>query len=213
VFRSILWQATGNLRRATEIAAGAGTLVAYAFFVWGFIRVLNGELLGGIWIAAIGWFLQDAAAASVQQVRVEAALRGTNVGQILRPDPSAVTPDTPVAELIERYLLPANRRAMPVVEDGRLVGIVTLSDIRAVPPAERASTPVARVMGGRDGLSTVSPRSALAAALEALGRGDYEQVPVVDDGRLVGVLTRADVLRQFQLRSDLGVAESDQPAA
>ena len=71
VFRSIVWQATGSLVRATEIAAAAGTLVAYGFFVWGFIRVMNGELLAGIWIAAIGWFLQNAAAASVQQVRVE----------------------------------------------------------------------------------------------------------------------------------------------
>ena len=114
-----------------------------------------------------------------------------------------------VAELIEHHLLPHNRRAMPVVDDGRLVGIVTLSDIRQVPPEERAVTPVGRVMGGRDGLVTVAPRATLADALEALGRGDYEQVPVVDGGRLVGMLTRADVLRQFQLRSELGLASAD----
>jgi Zn-dependent protease len=212
VFRSIVWQATGNLRRATEIAAGAGTLVAYGFFIWGFIRVMNGELLNGIWIAAIGWFLQDAAAASVQQVRVEAALRGATVGRILRRDDSAVEPTMSVGDLIERYLLPANRRAMPVVEDGRLVGIVTLSDIRQVPVAERASTPVGAVMGGRDSLVTVSPRASLTDALEALGRGDFEQIPVVEDGRLMGMLTRADVLRQFQLRTELGLSSADAAA-
>jgi Zn-dependent protease/CBS domain-containing protein len=208
VFRSIVWQTTGSLRRATEIAAAAGTLVAYAFFVWGFIRVINGELLAGIWIAAIGWFLQDAAGASVQQVRVESALRGTTVGSILRPDATAVAPGTTVGELIEQHFLPANRRAMPVV-DGRLVGIVTLSDIRKVPPELRATTPVADVMGGSDGLVTVSPRATLAQALEALGRGDYEQIPVVEDGRLLGLLTRADVIRQFQLRTELGLGSGE----
>jgi Zn-dependent protease len=204
VFRSVIWQATGSLRRATEIAAAAGTLVAYGFFVWGFIRVVNNELLAGIWIAAIGWFLQDAASASVQQVRVESTLRGTTVADILRPDPATVQPGTTVSELIEQHLLPDNRRAMPVV-DGRLIGIVTLSDIRKLPPAERATTPVAAVMGGRDGVVTVTPRSTLADALEALGRGDFEQVPVVDDGRVLGLITRADVVRHFQLRAQLGL--------
>jgi Zn-dependent protease/CBS domain-containing protein len=212
VFRSIIWQTTGSLRRATEIAAAAGTLVAYAFFIWGFVRVINGELLAGIWIAAIGWFLQDAAAASVQQVRVESALRGTTVGQVLRPDPVGVPPTMSVAELIERYLLPTNRRAMPVVDADRLVGIVTLSDIRAVPSKARATTPVGQVMGGREALVSVGPQATLAAALEALGRGDYEQVPVVEGDRLIGMLTRADVLRQFQLRMELGLGSADAAA-
>jgi Zn-dependent protease len=209
VLRSIIWRATGSLRRATELAAAAGTIVAYGFLVWGFVLVLGGDLLRGIWTAAIGWFLQSASTASVQQVRLEEALRGTRVGEIVRRDPTSVRPDLSVADLIEDYFLPQNRRAMPVADNGRLVGIVTLGDIREVPPDRRAATPVGSVMGGRDGLVTVSPGSSLAAALEALGRGDYEQVPVVDNGSLVGMLTRADVLRQFMLREALGLASDD----
>ena len=209
VLRSIIWRATGSLRRATEVAAAVGTIVAYGFLVWGFFQVLDGQLLGGIWIAAIGWFLQSASAASVQQVRLEEALRGTRVAEIVRRDPNAVSPHTTVADLIEDYFLPQNRRAMPVVDNGRLAGIVTLGDIREVPPDQRATTQVGTVMGGRDGLVTVTQGSSLAAALEALGRGDYEQVPVVEDGRLVGMLTRADVLRQFMLREALGLASDE----
>ncbi len=209
VLRSIVWQATGSLRRATEIAGAAGTIVAYGFLVWGFVQVLNGELLGGIWIAAIGWFLQMASAASVQQVRLEEALRGTRVSDIVRPDPATVPPNLSVADLIEDYLLPQNRRAMPVAQDGRLLGIVTLGDIREVPLDRRATTPVGSVMGGREGVVTVAPGASLGAALEALGRGDYEQVPVVENGRLVGMLTRADLLRQFQLRETLGVSATN----
>ena len=213
VLRSIVWQATGSLRRATEIAGSIGVLVSYGFFVWGFLRVLNGDLLGGLWIAAIGWFLQSGATASIQQVRMDEALRGTRVGDIVRRDERAVSPDLDVARLIEEVLLPLNRRSMPVVVDGRVVGIVTLSDVKDVPVDQRAATRVGEVMGGRDGVSVVRPSDTLASALETLARHEYEQAPVVEDGRLVGVLGRADIMRQFQLREALDVAEMQPPRA
>ncbi len=203
VLRSILWQAQGSLRRATETAAAVGQLVAYLFVAWGFIRLLGNDLFGGLWIAAIGWFLYSAASASVEQVRLEQTLRGTRVKTMLRPEPVSVEPTETVSNLIDQYLLPLNRRAMPVTEDGRLVGVVTLGDVRGVPPERRATTRVGEVMGGRDEVATVEPDDSLAEALETLAEGDYEQLPVVDRGRLVGMLTRADVLRQFQLREAL----------
>jgi len=209
VLRALAWTATGSLRRGTEIAVAVGQLVAYGFMIWGFVWVLGGELFNGIWMAAIGWFLQGAGHASLQQVILEQRLRRIKVGDIMRPDPTAVLPDLAVADLIERYLLPSNRRAMPVAEDGRLAGIITLSDIRHVPPDERASTPVRAVMGGRSDLVTVKPSDSLTTALEALGRGDYEQLPVVDDGRLVGMLSRGDILRQIQLREELDLESSE----
>ncbi len=208
VLRAIAWNVTGSIRRGTEIAVAAGRFVAYGFMVWGFARVFAGDFLGGIWIMAIGWFLESAASTSLSQVKVEPLLAGARVGEFVAPDTSAVGPDTTVAELIDDHLLPRNRRAMPVVDDGRLVGMVTIGDIRHVPPEQRAATRVGTVMGGREGVVTVRPQDSLKTALAALGHGDYEQVPVVDDGRVVGVLTRADLLRQVQLREVLDLERS-----
>jgi len=213
VLRSIVWRATGSLRRATEVAGAVGIFVAYGFFIWGFLRVINNDFLGGIWIAAIGWFLHSAAGASVEQVKVEAALRGATVGEIVRRDSRAVPPDLDVARLIEEHLLPQNRRSMPVAEGGRVVGMVTLGDIKDVPPERRATTRVADIMGGRDGIHAVRPADTLADALGTLGRGDHEQAPVIEDGRLVGVVTRGDIVRQFQLREALRVDDEDQTLA
>jgi Zn-dependent protease len=209
VFRSIVWQATGSLRRATEVAGRAGQLVAYGFFFLAFLMIINGNWLGGIWIAAIGWFLHNAASASVEQVRVEQVLRRTRVGQMLRPDTRTVPPDVSVAELIDRHLLPLNRRAMPVADGDRVIGIVTLGDIREVPIERRSFTTVATVMGGggNGSLVSITPNDSLAVALERLSQGDYEQLPVLDDGRFVGMVTRGDVIRQFQLRETLGIKE------
>ena len=209
VLRAIIWQVTRDSRRSTELATAVGRLVAWGFLLWGFWRVLNGDVFGGIWIAAIGWFLQNAASASLEQAVAEQRLRRLRVGDVLRPDPTAVPPNISVAELVERYMLPGARRSVPVVDGDRLVGIVTLSDVRDVPPEDRATTLVRSIMGGRNGLATVTPDRPLRDAIDALGSGDYEQVPVVQDGRLVGLLTRADVVRQIQLREALQV----QPAA
>jgi Zn-dependent protease/CBS domain-containing protein len=203
VLRAIIWQATGNARRATELATAVGRLVAWGFMLWGFWRVLNDDVFGGIWIAAIGWFLLNAASASLEQAVAEQRLRRLRVGDIIRPDPTAVPPNIAVAELVERYMLPGARRSLPVVDGDRVVGIVTLSDVRNIAPEDRPTTLVGSIMGGRKGLATVAPNMPLRDAIEALGSGDYEQVPVVDDGRLVGLLTRADVVRQIQLREAL----------
>jgi Zn-dependent protease/CBS domain-containing protein len=205
VLRSIAWRMTNSLRRGTEIAAAAGQFVGIGLIAWGLATIfLQGNLFGGLWIAAIGWFLQNAASASLQHTIMETRLTDVRVGDIVRREVSAVTPDTTVAELVED-LLRRNRRAMPVVDGDRLAGIATIGDLSSVEVDARPRTRVGDVMGGADGVVTVDTTDAVSRALERLGEGDFEQLPVVEDGQLVGMLTRADVIRQLQLREALDI--------
>ena len=206
VLRSIVWTVTGDQRRATRIAVAVCQAVAWLLILFGFWRVLVGDLFGGLWTIAIGWFLQSAAGATLQQSTLETHLRGLRVRDVARPDATAATPATTVAELIDDYILPGSRRAVPIVDGGRVVGIVTLSDLREVPVEARARTAVATIMSKDPDLVTVSPETSLQEALERLGAGDYEQLPVVDRGSLLGLLTRADVLRVLHIRQVLDLA-------
>lgn len=208
VLRSIVWTATGDLRRATRIAAGVGQAVAWLLMLFGFWRVFAGDLFGGLWTIAIGWFLQGAAQASLEHTVVETRLGRLKVRDVGRPDPTAASPTTTVAELIEQYILPGSRRAVPIVDGERLVGIVTLSDIRHLPPDARAHTSAASIMSGSADLVTVSPETSLREAVDRLGVGEYEQLPVIEAGRLVGLLTRADVMRVLQIREALDLDAS-----
>jgi Zn-dependent protease/CBS domain-containing protein len=205
VLRAILWKATGNVRKATEWAANVGKLVAYLLFAYAIYLFLgpSRDAFAGLWTAAIAWFLHNAASTSVQQLVFEQRLRRVRVGDIVGHDDATVPPGISVADLVDRYMLPQARRAMPVADNGRLVGIVTISDIANVPPEQRAQVPVASVMGGQERLHTVRSDSRALDAFEVMGVHDLEQVPVMDDGRLVGVLTRADIARQLQLREAL----------
>lgn len=202
VLRSAVWRATGDVVRATRIAAAAGRLVALLFFIWGLVRVFDGDLIGGVWIAAIGWFLQSAAASSVEQLAVERAARDVRVRDIFRPGTFAVRPDDSIEDAIERVLLPNNLRSVPVA-NGRLLGVLSVGDVGRVPRDLREHTPVAQVMSELDRLPTVRPDDSLRSALAVLAGTDAEEIPVVEDGRLVGLLSRADVLRAVQLREEL----------
>jgi Zn-dependent protease/predicted transcriptional regulator len=206
VLRSIVWQVSGDTRRGLEIAVNVGQVVGYGFMLWGFVRVLNDDLLGGLWIAAIGWFLQGAGQSTLQATRQESALRGLRVRDLYRPDTVTISPEATLSELIDGWLVPGNRRAVPVAVDGRLVGMVTVADLHGIPPEARASTRVGEVMGGRDAVVTASPDSRVSDVLRSMVEGRFEQVPVVDGGRLVGILGLSDVAMQLQLREALGLS-------
>jgi Zn-dependent protease len=205
VLRSVLWGMTDNVRKATEWAGNVGKLVAWGMFAFALFLVFDGQYISGIWMAAIAWFLHNAASNSVQQLVFETRLRRVRARDVVAPDETTVPPGLSVAELIEQYLLPTNRRALAVTDNGRLVGIVTLGDVLKVPAPERPKVAVAEVMGGREGMFTVTADARVQDAVELLAEHDLEQLPVMDGQRYVGMLTRADVMRQLQLREALDV--------
>jgi Zn-dependent protease/CBS domain-containing protein len=205
VLRAILWTATGSVRKATEWAANAGKFVAYLLFGYAILQFLGDNAIFGVWTAAIAWFLHNAASTSIQQLVFETRLRRVRVADVVQPVDVTAPPGLTVAELIDQYLLPNNMRAVPVTDNGRLVGIVTLSDIMRLPAADRAKVTLAEVMGGAQQLHTVPADARVQDAVELLAQHDVHQLPVMDNGRFIGFLTRGDVMRQLQLREALDV--------
>lgn len=213
VLRSIIWGITRNFQRATQIAGLVGQLVAYGFIFWGLYQTFFSGDFGGLWIAFIGWFLLNAAQQSVSGVVIRETLRGITVGQVMEPAPPISAPDMTLAQLLTQYILPHNLRAVPVAQDGKLVGIVTLGDIKDVPQEQWGTVTVGQVMTGADKLNVVRPQDSLARAMELLGEGDFDQLPVVDQGgQLVGILTRAHLLRWLQIRDELKLRSQQQAA-
>ena len=212
ILRALVWAVTGSYKRATWITSVIGQGVAFLLIFWGVSRILGGNLFGGIWTAFIGWFLLNAASMSYRQAELQDALAGITVGQLARTDPPTAPPRLSLAELVYGQMLPNATRAHLVVDDGQFVGLITLTDVLKHGQDEWGRVLVADVMTPAGELQTVRPDTPLTDALQALAAGDYNQLPVLDGDRLVGLLTRSTVLRFLQLRTQLGI-EGDPAAA
>lgn len=197
VLRAIIWGVTKNFRSATRASGIVGQFVAYGFIFLGIVQTFWLRDFSGLWLAFIGWFLLNAAQQSVTGAAVRDALRGVTVGQLMRPSPPPIQATGTLAHLLSNYVIPYNLRAVPVVDaDNRVLGIVTLGDIKDVPQEEWGIVTVGDKMTGPNDLRVVQVTDPLSRAVEQLGSGDIDQIPVVDPhGRLAGMLTRADLMR------------------
>jgi Zn-dependent protease/CBS domain-containing protein len=209
VLRSIIWKATGSLRRATQWATRVGQVVAFLFILWGIWQVFNDNLLGGIWIGFIGWFLLTSAQSANTQVALESLLRGVRVAEVMRPIAVSVPPGLPLREVVDGYLLPMGLRAVPVVEGERFLGLLTLGEVRNVPRDQWDTVTAGQVVIPPERLRAVGPEQSLNDVLPLMVREDVNQLPVTQGGRLVGMVSRDAIMRYLEVRRNLGLDEDE----
>lgn len=212
VLRSIVWKINGNLRSATRVVTIVGEIIAYLFILAGVWMFFAGNLLGGIWIGFIGWFLLSAAQSANSQVMLQSVLRGVTVGEVMNTSPVTVPANISLERLVNEYFLPLGLRSALVTQGDQLAGMITLSDIRHVPREEWGQVPVGQVMIPQERLHVVTPQQNLNDVLPLMVGRDVNQLPVVQDGRLVGVLTRDAIMRYLEVRRSLGSEESRKAA-
>lgn len=206
VLRSIVWWTTGDLRKATRVAALAGQFFAWllmgtgVFMLFGYVFPwLGGGLAQGLWLLLIGWFLNNAARMSFQQLVVQQTLSDVAVREVMRSRVDTVEPSLTLAELVRQHLMNTEQSSFPVVHEGTMVGIIRAEDVRSVPRDQRSVVRVGDAMVPLEKLHVVDPDGPALDALRYLA--DSDTVPVVDHGRFVGVTRRDDVIRWLALHT------------
>jgi CBS domain-containing protein len=207
VLRSIIWKVTGNFRKATRIASLFGQGSGYVFILLGIIQFFTGNFFNGLWTAFIGWFLLSAAQSAVVRVEVESTLQGVSVKDVMNPQPITVPANISLQRLVDGYFLPLGLSSAPVTQGDYLMGLITLADIVRVPRGQWASTPVGHAMREVEQIYTAAPEQPLVDVLEIMNAQNINQVPVVQDGRFVGLLSRELILRYLQIRQRLQIEE------
>ncbi|MFF0721954.1 MULTISPECIES: site-2 protease family protein [unclassified Micromonospora] len=198
LLRAAVWKATGDRTRATVVAARAGWVLGLALIGFGLFRFLTGAGVGGLWLALIGWFLIGAASLEERQARVGSALRGIRVADVMTPQPQTASGEMTVADFVDNYLFAYRHTALPLTEDGRPVGLVTLDRVRGVPSDARGSTTLESVACRSDELVLASPDEQLTDLLPRLSDCADGRALVVTDGRLVGIVSPSDISRAVQ---------------
>jgi len=211
VLRSIVWTITKNADRSTRIAASVGQVVAFLFILDGIWKFFSGAGFGGLWIAFIGWFLMDAAKASYTEVETTAALRGIRVSDVMSRDCVIVNRGMSLREFVDVYLLKAGQRCFGVEDDGHLVGLITPRDVGAVPRERWDRTTVGEAMRPLQELHVITPDTPVIDALKLVARYDVNQLPVVANGTLQGIVSRSHLVQLMQVRSELRLPAAYDP--
>jgi Zn-dependent protease/predicted transcriptional regulator len=203
VLRALIWWITRNADRSTQLASRVGQAVAFIFILLGLYRFFVGANFGGLWIAFIGWFLLDAARSSYAQVAVMTGLRGRPVTDIMERDCPTVEGYLSLQDFVDEYLLRTGRRCFIVVQNHNVTGLITPHEIKQVNRELWPQTSVQSVMRPLDQVRSVAPNTPAIQALEIMTREDINQLPVLSNGRLEGVFSRAQVLRFLQTHAEL----------
>jgi Zn-dependent protease/CBS domain-containing protein len=211
VLRAIVWAITKNSDRSTRIAARVGQFVAFLFILDGIWQFFSGAGFGGLWIAFIGWFLMDAAKASYADVEIATALRGIRVSEVMSRDCSIVSPRMSLHEFVNTYLLRAGERCFAVEEQGRFVGLITPRDVGSIPRDRWDKTTVREAMRPLQELHIITPETPVLDALKLVTSKDVNQLPVVANGTLQGVVSRSQLLHLLQVRSELQLPAAYHP--
>jgi Zn-dependent protease/predicted transcriptional regulator len=203
VLRAIVWAITKNADRSTRIAARVGQVVAFLFILDGIWQYFSGAGFGGLWIAFIGWFLMDAAKSSYAEVETTAALRGMRVSEVMSHDCVTVDRGMSLQDFVDIYLLKTGQRCFAVADQGRLVGIITPREVGAVPRDRWDNTTVREAMRPLQELHVIAPDTPVLDALKFLVSNDVNQLPVVANGTLQGMVSRSQLVQLLQVRSQL----------
>jgi Zn-dependent protease len=204
VLRAIMWKISGNFQRATQAASVSGQMVAFAFIVFGMFAIFAGNLFNGIWLVFIGWFLQNAAASSYAQANLRQMLGDVTVAQVMQTEPPRVPGRISLEQLVEERVLTGAQRYFFVDENGWLQGLLTLKDITAVPRNAWGRTLAQEAMVPLERLVQVRPEMKVLEALQAMDDANVAQVPVIEAGRMVGLLTREQILRYVRVLGEIG---------
>lgn len=206
VLRSLLWARTRSQTRATTSAARVGTFIAMGLIALGLFFVFAGDP-GGLWMAAIGWFLMQAAAQEARAVVVRSALEDVTAADLMSPDLVSIPFESSIAEAVDDFFLRYDHSAFPVVSEDRS-GLLTLRAVRQIPRDYWDVRQVWSAMTDIADLATVAPNAPMTEVLAQLREDAESRVLVVEDGRIVGIITPRDVARWVRRVGELGFRET-----
>jgi len=204
MLRALLWKWKGDMRVATRISSSIGANFGLALMLLGGLSFIQGNVIGGMWWFLIGIFLRGAANASYRQLLVQDVLRDKPVRDFMQKNPVTVPPGITIQEWIEDYVYQHHFKMFPVVEESRLLGCISIDNIRRLPRSSWAGAKIRDVMEPVSDTNTIPAQAETMRLLAMMVRPDTKsRFMVVEKGQLVGVISMRDLLELIALKLEL----------
>ncbi len=198
VVRAFLWHRTNDYFYATRKASGYGQKISLVFIIFGLFSIFIG-LSGGLWLMLIGWFLYTAAQASYQQASLQEVLKDIKVKNIMVRDIVSVSPGMTVGEVVNDFFLHYGYGGFPVIEDSKLLGFVTMKEIKDVPRDRWKDKKISEILIPYSRKWEISEDSDAMKALEQMINEDKGRLVVTGNGDITGIITRNGIAKYMQI--------------
>ena len=206
ILRAFLWDRWNDIARATKVASQIGNVFALALIIIGALQFFFAQsLISGLWFIFIGLFMKQSATLSYRTVVFKQALEGVQIRQIMTDNLVGVDWLVSVDELVREYIYKHQFKNFPVFNRDEFLGMVSLDDVKAVPKELWAFKQVRDIMVPSEQVPSLSPTDDATEALARMVSDDLGRMPVIENGRLVGIVSRRDIMNLFKIKSDLGL--------
>ena len=207
VLRSILWAIKGNLRWATHISSALGTGFGLLLMILGIINFIGGNFIGGLWYFLIGMFIKSASQMSYRQMLVRNTLTGEPISRFMVSDVITVPPSITISDLIENYFYKYHHKMFPVSENGTLRGCVTTKQVKNLPKEKWAASTVSDIAQPCSEENSISPSADAMKALALMNGTGNSRLMVIEENKLMGIISLKDMLKFMTLKLDLEANE------
>src|SRR5947208_2960361 len=205
VLRGSLWSRSKNLLSATAIATRVSEAISLLMMAVGLFFVVFGDFVNGLWIIFLGWFIRSGAETSLRQTRLTESLAGVRVGDIMTRELLSVSPDASVQQLVSDSFLVHPHGGYPVISNGKLLGVVTMSSVRSIPRDKSEFERVSQAMVPFERTITVGPTTPAIDALQIMAKNGVGRLIVMDGDKIAGMVTRGDLMKTMKARQELGM--------
>lgn len=204
LLRAFLWKETGYYERATDFTSWAGQVVGLLIIVWGILLLVSSQSwFYGLVLILMGWFLHDAARQSRRPMILHKNLHGIKARDVVERDCPIISRQLSLSQLVRGYVMASGQRYFVVADGVRLEGIITVRNIKKVPPKRRHSTTVGEVMTPARKLMTAQAEHPAASLLDKMNERQIEYVPVLERRRVIGIVARDSLVRLVKTRAEL----------
>jgi Zn-dependent protease/CBS domain-containing protein len=210
--RALIWQFKKNFVIATRISSQMGAAFAYGLLGLACYRIIiNDNLISGAWISILGLFIHAAGTSAVYQSESRSLLRQEDVSRFMQDNVVPVSPDLTINDLVDTYVAKHYQRSFPVIDNGKLVGIITLQSVLSLARHKWPWLHVASVMSAVSDKNTVTTDHNAADALDLMQRLKLESLLVTDSqGGFRGVVHYRDLVAYLSITMKI---DQDRPVS
>jgi Zn-dependent protease len=200
VLRALLWRAKGDFAWATSVGAEIGRGFAFLFIAGGVLLFVFQGSFSGAWLAFIGWFLLEAAGSEARYVAARQALGDLRVGDLMAHEPVSVPAGYSLGRFMDEVAWNRRYTTYPVVDDGKVLGLLAFRCVAAVPRAEWDEKTVVDCMIPRERVPSLREDEPAVEALADLSQGEVNRGVVLEHDELVGLISISDLARALEAR-------------